>query len=229
MANSYDGGMNPVGQRIKALRKQHKLTQSDVASFIGVQRVSVSKWESQNDLFNTPKGEHLFKLCQILKTTAEYLLYGENSYQQNPNQQNNGPTQERIASYLQRIPMITWQQIKNTKQLKTGRFTSNHTVFSHQQTSDNSYALPVVGDSMISATGPYSFPEGVTIVFDTQWQAPLYDGVFIIAVVNQEIKFRQVKFDGSKAYLNPLNNQYPKIFDDFNVLGKVTEIQMKLP
>lgn len=221
--------MNPVGQRIRTLRKQHKLTQNDVALFIGVQRVSVSKWESQNDLFNTPKGENLFKLCQILKTTAEYILYGKNNYQQNPDQQNKGATQEHIASYLQRIPMISWQQVKNTKQLKSGQFTSNHTVFSHQKNSVNSYALPVVGDSMTSASGPYSFPEGVVIVFDTQWQAPLYDGVFIIATVNQEIIFRQVKYDGSKAYLNPLNTQYPKIFDDFAVLGKVTEMQMKLP
>ncbi len=221
--------MNPIGQRIKALRKQHKLTQNDVAAYIGVQRVSVSKWESQSDVFNTPKGEHLFKLCQILKTTAEYILYGKNHYTLPTDHQNHTGTQESIASYLKRIPMINWIQVADIEQLKSGKFKTTEVIFSHQETSNNSYALPVMGDSMISTTGPYSFPEGVWIVFDVMWSEALYDGVFVIALVNNEIKFRQVKFDGSKPYLNPLNTQYPKIFDAFEVIGKVTEMQMKLP
>ncbi len=221
--------MNPVGQRIKTLRKQHKLTQNDVATYIGVQRVSVSKWESQNDVFNTPKGEHLIKLCQILKTTAEYILYGQHHYPQSHDQQNGHQTQESIASYLRKIPLISWSQVKYTEQLRAGNIQSADSIFSHQNSSNSSYALPVIGDSMVASTGPFSFPEGVLIVFDTLWSGALFDGVFVIAQVSNDIKFRQVKFDGSKAYLNPLNVQYPKIFDDFEVLGKVTEMQMQLP
>lgn len=222
--------MNSAGQRIKQLRKQHKLTQNDVATFIGVQRVSVSKWESQSDVYNTPKGEHLFKLCQILKTTAEFVLYGHTTYEHQPTDHQPGPAaQENIASYLTKIPLLNWHQVENIETLKAEQLETNEVIFSHLENSSHGYALPVIGDSMISTTGPYSFPEGVLIIFDPKWSDELSDGMFIIAQVDKEIKFRQVKYDGSKAYLHALNPQYPKIFKAFKVIGKVTEMQMKLP
>ncbi len=222
--------MNPIGQRIKQLRKKHQLTQNDIADFIGVQRVSVSKWESQNDMHNTPKGEHLFKLCQILKTTAEFLLYGQTQYNPQPfKNQTTERIQDNIGTYLKKVPLLSWSEVKNNKSLLTKNFKTNEVIFSHQEISNQTFALPVVGDSMTSSSGAFSFPEGVIILFDHIYSGEYYDDMFIIANVNQEIKFRQVKFDGSKIYLNPLNPQYPKIFKPFKMIGKVVEMQMKLP
>jgi transcriptional regulator with XRE-family HTH domain len=71
--------MNDIGLRIKELRKQHAFTQLDVAIHIGIKRVSVSKWESQGELATAPKGRNLLELCKFLKTTPEYLIYGDSS------------------------------------------------------------------------------------------------------------------------------------------------------
>ncbi len=221
--------MNPIGRRIKQLRKQHKLTQNDVAAFIGVQRVSVSKWESQSDVFNTPKGEHLFKLAQILETSVEYILYGRTKYHPSTQHQPILSVQENTGLTVNKIPVIDWDDIGNINKSKSQKIYTNQVVFSHLPNTNQSFALTVIGDSMVSTTGPHSFPDGVLIVFDPALPVTLSDGIFIIAQINQDMMFRQVKFDGLKPYLHALNPQYPKVFEPFKVIGKVTEMQMPLP
>ncbi len=221
--------MNPVGRRIKHLRKLRKLTQNDVAVFVGVQRVSVSKWETQNDVFNTPKGEHLFKLAQILEVSVEYILYGNTTYHQFTENEIDLSIQENPNFYVKKIPLIDWSDVKNIKKLKNQKSKNSQIILSHLPYAKQCYALPVIGDSMLSITGPYSFPDNALIIFDPMWSDTLTDGIFIIAQVNNNILFRQVKFDGSKAYLHALNPQYPKIFESFKIIGKVIEMQMQLP
>jgi transcriptional regulator with XRE-family HTH domain len=67
---------NEMGLRIKELRKKQKKSQYDVAEHIGINRVSVSQWESQGDGVTKPKGEFLIALSEFLNTTPQYLLRG---------------------------------------------------------------------------------------------------------------------------------------------------------
>lgn len=60
--------------RIRQLRLDAKLTQQQVASYVGVSRVAVAKWESGDtkDL----KQENLFRLADLLKINERELVRG---------------------------------------------------------------------------------------------------------------------------------------------------------
>jgi phage repressor protein C with HTH and peptisase S24 domain len=61
------------GQRIRTRRRDLKLTQLEVANYIGVSKATVSLWE--NDV-NTPNGPNLQGLARILKCSIPWLLGG---------------------------------------------------------------------------------------------------------------------------------------------------------
>ena len=60
-----------IGQRIRALRKNNKITQEQLAESMGVARPTISSWENNE---NMPTTENLFMLASILKTSATYLM-----------------------------------------------------------------------------------------------------------------------------------------------------------
>ena len=65
-----------TGERIKQLRKEHKLTQEELGAKIGVQKAAIQKYE-KGTVTNIKK-ESLIKLAQILDTTPEYILGWDN-------------------------------------------------------------------------------------------------------------------------------------------------------
>ncbi|WP_227563952.1 XRE family transcriptional regulator [Acinetobacter bereziniae] len=65
--------METLGTRLRALRKEKKLTQQAVADAIGVSKTSVIYWEKDE---NTPKHESLNLLAKTLGVLPDYLLYG---------------------------------------------------------------------------------------------------------------------------------------------------------
>ncbi|WP_234733265.1 helix-turn-helix domain-containing protein [Tellurirhabdus bombi] len=66
--------MQDFGRRLKALREQNGLSQDQLASLMGKSGKSVvSSWERGA---SGPSLADLMKLCEILKTTAGYLVDG---------------------------------------------------------------------------------------------------------------------------------------------------------
>lgn len=63
--------------RIRQRRKELKLTQSDIAKYVGVSRVSVTNWESDGPSHTNPKGQNLVKLSEKLKVTPDWILSGK--------------------------------------------------------------------------------------------------------------------------------------------------------
>lgn len=60
-----------IGERIRILRKNNKITQEQLAELMGVARPTISSWENNE---NKPTTENLFMLVSILKTSAAYLM-----------------------------------------------------------------------------------------------------------------------------------------------------------
>lgn len=52
-------------KNLKMLRERTKLTQEQVARMMGVSRVTVTRWESEEDRY--PSGKELPKLADILR------------------------------------------------------------------------------------------------------------------------------------------------------------------
>jgi len=57
--------------RLKALRKQKKLTQADAAELFGVSRTCYSSWELGQ---SCPPLDDLFTLCMLFDVSADYLI-----------------------------------------------------------------------------------------------------------------------------------------------------------
>ena len=58
-------------ERIKALRKQAKLTQVDVAEKLGISQPAYASWERGA---KKPTQENLVKIAQILNVSVDYLV-----------------------------------------------------------------------------------------------------------------------------------------------------------
>lgn len=95
--------------------------------------------------------------------------------------------------------------------------------------SEQSYALKVEGDSMESPIpGAMSILEGSILVVDPNVAASANDYVIAKDIATQKANFRQLKTDGVRWYLKPLNPAYPLMeIDDpeLRVIGRVMEIQ----
>lgn len=70
-----------IGERIAELRKEHNISQGQLASAMDVSRQAVSKWE--NDL-SSPDAMNLIRLADLLDTDIEYLTTGRRTFGRRP-------------------------------------------------------------------------------------------------------------------------------------------------
>lgn len=63
--------MADFGSRLKKLRKQHHLTQKEVAEKLNITQVTISKYE--NNIIE-PDNLNLNKLAELFNTSTDYLL-----------------------------------------------------------------------------------------------------------------------------------------------------------
>lgn len=60
-----------LGQKITKIRKEKKLSQVDVASYVGVSRDAISKYE-RDDII--PSVENAHKIAKVLGVSLDYLM-----------------------------------------------------------------------------------------------------------------------------------------------------------
>ena len=60
-----------VADRIKFLREEQNLTQSDLARHLGITRSSVNAWELG---ISVPSTQYIVELSRIFKVSTDYLL-----------------------------------------------------------------------------------------------------------------------------------------------------------
>ena len=70
-----------IGERILELRKNQNISQTEMASSMGVSRQAVSKWESDKSSPDTVK---LIQLAEYLNTEVEYLATGRHPVYKSP-------------------------------------------------------------------------------------------------------------------------------------------------
>ena len=63
-----------LGSRIQSLRKEHNMSQGDLADALDISRQSVSKWETDTA---TPDLDKLLKLSEIFDISLDELVKGE--------------------------------------------------------------------------------------------------------------------------------------------------------
>ncbi len=65
-----------IAERLAALRRQHGLTQEQLAQKLGVSRQAVSKWERTE---SSPDTDNLIALARLYGVTLDQLIYGEDA------------------------------------------------------------------------------------------------------------------------------------------------------
>ncbi len=69
-----------ISDKIKTLREQKGLTQSELARIIGITRSSVNAWEMG---ISVPSTQYIVELANIFKVSSDFLLGLESSYSVN--------------------------------------------------------------------------------------------------------------------------------------------------
>lgn len=80
-----------IAERIKILRQNHNLTQTDVAKKLGITRSSVNAWEMG---ISVPSTQYIVELAQLFNVSSDYLLGISKTSTINVN----GLSEEEIAS-----------------------------------------------------------------------------------------------------------------------------------
>lgn len=73
-----------LSEQLKNLRKEHSLTQKELAKIIQVDQASISLWEKE---INEPKASYIIALADYFKISTDFLLGRVDEFD-NPIQQN---------------------------------------------------------------------------------------------------------------------------------------------
>lgn len=71
-----------LGEKLFELRKQKNLSQEEVAEKLNVTRQTISKWETDQ---STPDLDKIIPLCDLYEISADYLLTGKETKEENYN------------------------------------------------------------------------------------------------------------------------------------------------
>ena len=87
-----------IGERIRARRKELKLTQKALAKALKISDVSVSQWERDD---SEPTGKNLFALCKFIKCSPTWVLFGDDAQQPEEYTPDHPPLDDRQLEMLE--------------------------------------------------------------------------------------------------------------------------------
>lgn len=208
-----------MNERIRLKRKELKMTQSDLAKAVGVNRVTVTGWESGD---YKPGGENLQMLSAALKCHPKWLVDGIEQADSNVTY---------IGAYEPKgsYPVLSWVSAGNwCEAIEPYHKKSIDRWFETTvDCSDNSFWLYVKGDSMTAPAG-LSIPEGMVILIDPEVEP--VNGKLIVAKLenDNEATFKKLVIDAGNKYLKPLNPQYNMVPINGNcrIIGVVVDAKI---
>lgn len=194
-----------MNERIRARRKELKLTQAVLSKLVGVNRVTVTGWESGD---YEPGGSNLQALAAALETTPNWIITGQG--EADCEEISYKPT-EKFG--VKKIPVLSWVQAGEWTE-SGAPITENDIsewIFTTANLSDEGFALRVRGDSMTNPNGAPSIPEGSFVVVDPDYgSAQEVNGKIVVAQIvgSTEATLKKFVIDGPLKYLVPLNPNY---------------------
>ena len=177
------------GQRLKALRAVHQISQKDLASQLFVSPQAVGKWEREEA---TPNPETVRKLSELFDVSADYLLGREMSPNASPASHT---LRVPVLGVIQAgVPMDAIEDILDWEEIPAAWATGDRQYF----------GLRVRGDSMYPR-----YLDGDTVILQKETTCESGDDCAVL-VNGSEATLKQVmiKGDGSLE-LRPTNPAYP--------------------
>lgn len=103
-----------TANRLYELRKQHNLSQEELAEKLGVSRQAVSKWERSEA---SPDTDNLIALAKIYGVSLDELIYGEKSEKRERDEQPSEKHGEETEEKPSEEPLFTVEDKKNKVQI----------------------------------------------------------------------------------------------------------------
>jgi SOS-response transcriptional repressor LexA len=212
--------MKKIGERVKYAREKIGMSQTALAEAVGIRQPTISDLEKGGNQ-GTKK---LNAIAKVLGVNLDWLEYG-GTLESQPVPQ--APNVTPVELYP-RIPLINsvqaggWGQLIDLSQIED----EIEWIHSSRPARRHTFALKVQGESMTP-----NFPHGAVIIVEPD--EIVQHGRFVVAKRAQdtETTFKQyVQEDLGKAYLKPLNPQYPllEIDKDCRIIGVVVEVTTRL-
>lgn len=191
-----------MGQRIRALRRDKKLTQGDLAKIVGVSAPNVTGWEK--DAY-APKADPLSKMASYFGVSTSYITNGDE----------NGPKLDNnvapVSSKL--IPVLSWVQ--------AGTMTSVEAI---DPKNINEWLPPLSADDpdgcfYLRVVGVSNYPtyaDGDYILVNPSYQVcDLISEDLVVVRSNSDATFKKLVIESDeRKYLQALNpNFQPNIIE----------------
>ncbi|MCD8049175.1 MAG: XRE family transcriptional regulator [Clostridia bacterium] len=204
------GGMEifMIGEKIRSLRKEASLSQTQLASLLSVSQSTVSMWEKNN---NSPEYSTLLKLCDVFGVSSDALT---------------GTTNDKV---LTRVPVLGYVRAGIPNEALEN-ILDYEDVYLRQNDPDEYFALRIKGDSMSPRMMDGDI---VTVRRTSDFQS---GDVCVVLVENSDATVKKVIKKDMGILLMPFNPAYdPLVFTvdevqkkPVTILGKVTELRAKI-
>lgn len=205
--------METFAERLRWALDNKPASQSDLARAVGVNRATINFWITGKT--KEVEGSNLSKAANYLGVTALWLSTGKGEKESRPNMDIYWPANTTEGpDPVGLVPLISWVQ--------AGAFCTAPDLFhpgdaekwipAFKQFGSHTYALRVMGDSMVSPIpGARSYPPGIIIFVDPD--KSVENGSRVVARIHDDeaATFKVYSEDAGKRYLRPLNPQYPTI------------------
>ncbi len=204
-----------AGQRIKALREKHNISQKELSKDLGYKTyTTVSKWEANASL---PPGKELTKLARYFNVSTDYLLGLADA----PNTNVTQPSSETVELDFVRseIPGYLHNDLIKNK--------IHVPAYILEENPDHYFVINIQTDSMNRI-----IPSGHNAVVLNLAKAKdegIYTGDIIIVRIGKEFKLEYYRKTDTKIYLEPYSyldgystKEYTvEEFEKLQVIGKV--------
>ncbi len=108
-----------LSKKILELRKQHGMSQEDLAERLGISRQAISRWESGTVL---PDSANVLQLSKLFGVTTDYLLNDDYMYNNEPIKVQTTPERVNLGSHLPFVLSVVFQVMCASYQLIIGLF-----------------------------------------------------------------------------------------------------------
>lgn len=200
--------MTAIGERLKEVRKERRMSQAELARKVGLRQASISDLESGK----TRGTASIAKIASALNVSAMWLETGRGDKE--PVQLDNNVTPVDMHSGY--VPVISWVNAGEWRTALDDRATYEHVPCPTKKHGRGTFALYVRGISMYNPSGRHSFSDGDLIFVDPSREA--MNGDYIIAMHNDlyEATFKQLIVEDNKMFLHALNPSWSPQIQEIN-------------
>lgn len=220
--DTFDNERMEFMHRVIAARTYAGLTQAELAERLDIKQGSVSDWETGK----SKSSKHTTSIAHICGVNALWLEKGVGDMV--PQERNQASDTGEVALQNLRLHEASLVPVSDTAMVPVvswviaGSWGEAVDLFAPgdaevwmpcpERISDNGFALRVEGDSMTSPyPGKESYPHGTIIYVDPNVAYASGDPVIAKLPDSNEATFKILVEDAGRAYLKPINPQYPMI------------------